>query len=55
LGVTLDERLSKQMAYHAMANMPKEILRDFLADPIGFANGFHRVGEVPAITADQEG
>jgi len=43
IGVKIDTRISKQLVYHAMCNLSEEDKKEFLADPIAFANGFHRV------------
>ena len=43
IGVKVDTRISKQLVYHAMCNLSEEDKKEFLADPIEFANGFHRV------------
>jgi len=43
IGVKIDTRISKQLVYHAMCNLSEEDKKEFLADPIEFANGFHRV------------
>lgn len=45
----VSDRIAMQLAYHAICVMSKEQQERFLADPIGFANGFHRVGELPKI------
>jgi hypothetical protein len=52
--VKLDRRQLVQLAYHAMYNMPPDILREFCADPIAFANSFHQIGEVPEIEKVKE-
>lgn len=44
IGVTIDERLSRQLVYHAVCNLNREQMQLFLSDPIAYANGFHRVG-----------
>jgi hypothetical protein len=46
VGVKIDDRIAKQLIFHAMCNLDKNQLSEFLADPIAYANGFHRVGEV---------
>ena len=43
IGVKVDTRISKQLVYHAMCNLSEEDKKEFLSDPIEFANGFHRV------------
>jgi len=49
LDVKIDIRIARQLAYHALAAMSKSQRAKFIADPIGFANKFHRVGEVAKI------
>lgn len=49
VGATIDGRLSRQFVYHAICNMPEGDRAAFLDNPIRYANGFHRVGEVPAL------
>jgi len=39
----IDSRLSRQFVYHGICNMPEGDRKEFLADPIGYANKFHRV------------
>ena len=43
IGVKIDTRISKQLVYHAMCNLSEEDKKEFLSDPIEFANGFHHV------------
>ena len=47
--ITIDSKISKQLVYHAICNMPDSDRRDFLDDPVAYANEFHRVGEVAKI------
>lgn len=54
IGVILDRRQLAQLAYHAMCNMPSKILREFCADPVAFANSFHRAGEVMRIEEEED-
>lgn len=49
VGVTIDSNISRQLVYHALCNMPEEDKKEFLSDPFGYANSFHRAGECPAI------
>ncbi len=46
----VDDRLSKQLVYHAICVMSQAQRSEFLKDPIAWANGFHRIGELPQIT-----
>jgi hypothetical protein len=50
----IDDQLSKQLVYHAMCVMNKEQKAAFLKDPIAWANGFHRVGDVKVIYGSSE-
>ena len=43
LKVKVDSRIAKQLMYHALAVLPGEDREEFLADPLKYANGFHRV------------
>ena len=43
VGMKIDDRLAKQFLYHAMCNLSKEQMEEFLSNPIKYANGFHRV------------
>ncbi|MBC8495171.1 pentapeptide repeat-containing protein, partial [archaeon] len=45
--VNVDEKISKQLVYHALVNMPEKSRNKFLKDPIAFANEFH------IVTSDQ--
>ena len=47
--ITIDSKISKQLVYHAICNMPDSDRRDFLDDPVAYANEFRRVGEVAKI------
>ena len=49
VGVTIDSKISKQLVYHAICNMPDSDRRDFLDDPVAYANRFRRVGDVAKI------
>jgi len=54
LNVTIDERIAKQLIYHALAvalpHMPKRAITKTL---IRWANEFHRVGEVPELEVEE--
>jgi len=52
LKVKVDSRIAKQLMYHALAVLPAEDMDEFLADPVKYANGFHRVisGNLEKIT-----
>jgi len=41
----IDSRLSKQLVYHAICNMPEGDRADFLTDPVKYANEFHQIEE----------
>ena len=45
IGVKLDSRLSKQLVYHAICNMPEGDRADFLTDPVKYANELHQIEE----------
>jgi len=45
IGVKIDNQLSRQLVYHAICNMPDVDKKEFLADPVKYANGFHRFKE----------
>ena len=45
----VDDRLSRQLVYHAICVMSQAQRSEFLKDPIAWANGFHRIGELPQI------
>ena len=47
--ITIDSKISKQLVYHAICNMPDSDRRDFLDDPVAYANRFRRVGDVAKI------
>ena len=47
--ITIDSKICKQLVYHAICNMPDSDRRDFLDDPVAYANEFRRVGEVAKI------
>ena len=47
--ITIDSKISTQLVYHAICNMPESDRQDFLNDPVAYANRFHRVGEVAKI------
>ena len=47
--ITIDSKISTQLVYHAICNMPDNDRRDFLDDPVAYANEFRRVGEVAKI------
>ena len=52
--ITIDSKISKQLVYHAICNMPDSDRRDFLDDPVAYANEFRRVGEVAKIKWEVE-
>jgi uncharacterized protein YjbI with pentapeptide repeats len=52
---TVDDRLSKQLAYHAICVMSDGQKIAFLKDPIAWANAFHQVGSVPRIEQPKRG
>jgi len=49
IGVKIDSRISRQLVYHALCNMPEEDKKEFFSDPFGYANTFHRAGECMAL------
>lgn len=49
VGVKIDSRISRQLVYHALCNMPEEDKKEFLSDPFGYANTFYRVSECGVI------
>ena len=49
LSVKIDDKQAMQLAYHTLATMSKKQRKKFLADPISFANKFHRIPEVDEI------
>lgn len=42
LNVIVDTRISRQLAYHFLRVIGDD-MDEFIADPVAFANGFHRV------------
>ena len=52
--ITIDSKISKQLVYHAICNMPESDRQDFLNDPVAYANRFHRVGDVAKIKWAQQ-
>lgn len=51
----VDDRLSKQLAYHAICVMSDEQKSEYLKDPIAWSNGFHRVGNADKIEQPKGG
>ena len=52
--ITIDSKISTQLVYHAICNMPESDRQDFLNDPVAYANRFHRVGDVAKIKWAQQ-
>ena len=51
--VTIDERIAKQLLYHALSvALPHTPKRAITKTLIKWANGFHRVGEVPELKVE---
>ena len=46
IGVKIDSKISRQLVYHALCNLPEEDRKEFIDNPFAYANKFHRVGEV---------
>ena len=49
LNVNIDIKIARQLAYHTLSAMNNSQRKKFIADPIGFANKFHRIPEVPKL------
>jgi len=49
VGVKIDSKISRQLVYHALCNMPQEDKKEFLSDPFAYANTFHRIDECGVI------
>jgi len=53
-GVKLDKENNERFVYHAMINMDKEVLAEFLKNPVEFANRFAERKDIDKIKAGEK-
>lgn len=52
--IKVSDRIARQLAYHAICVMNDKQKKEFLKDPINYANGFHRVDDCGEIKEAQD-